>query len=103
MDGIGRCVQDELAGPTHSLEMMFSLKSKRLEATDDPWVGNVDSDRKLVLSACEGPETLLLRVAILCHLVQYHNQSQVSSDFIGCSVTASQLKNLNYAAFWLSG
>lgn len=47
MDGIGRCVQDELAGPTHSLEMMFSLKSKRLEATDDPWVGNVDSDRKL--------------------------------------------------------
>lgn len=66
-DGIGRCVQNELAGPTHSSEVMFSLKSaSRLQMT------TVNSDRKLVLLACEGPEALLLRVVILCHLVQYH-------------------------------
>lgn len=34
IDDIGRCVQNELAGPTHSLEVMFSLKNAwRLQMT----------------------------------------------------------------------
>lgn len=60
------CVQTELAGPTHSLEDDV-LTEKRL----DP-AGTCNSDRKLVLSTCEGllqqgSKTLLCR-----HLVQHH-------------------------------